>query len=302
VKLIKVIKSGFLSTFQDMGRAGYTDIGLTHSGAMDEFSYLLANSLLGDREKPCVEITFGNFEFEVMRDFSAAVCGIDGFVQINGKKEKINRTFKLKKGDIVKILPLKKGNFVYLCAKGGFDAPKKYGSCSVSVREKILSPIKNGDVLKLKNPEIIPNRYSKLSLEIDKTLELRIVFGHESELFDKKEFLDKTFFLKSINRQGAVLKGDIKPEKGDIISEGISFGSVQIPSSGDPIILLKEHQTIGGYPKIGNVLPVDCFRLSQFRGGKIRFKEITLEEAKKEIIDFYAFFKKLFFTFVEMYH
>jgi len=300
--LIKVIKSGFLSTFQDMGRAGLTDIGLSHSGVMDEFSYLLANALLGDREKPCVEITFGNFEFEVMRDFSAAVCGIDGFVEINGKKEKINRTFKLKKGDLVKILPLKKGNFVYLCAKGGFDAPKKYGSCSVSVREKILSPIKDGDVLKLKNPEVIPHRYSKLSLQTDKTLELRVIFGHQQELFNKNEFLNRTFTLKSINRQGAVLEGGIKPEKSDIISEGISFGSIQIPSSGNPIILLKEHQTIGGYPKIGNVLPVDCFKLSQFRGGEIKFKEIDLETAKKEVIDFYSFFKKLYFTFYEMYH
>ncbi|WP_459979021.1 5-oxoprolinase subunit C family protein [Nautilia lithotrophica] len=297
-----MIKSGFLSTFQDMGRAGYTDIGLTHSGVMDEFSYLLANALLGDKEKACVEITFGNFEFEVMRDFSAAVCAIDGEVEINSQKYKINRTFKLKKGDIVKIKPLKKGNFAYLCVKNGFNAPKKYGSCSVSIREKILEPIKEGDVLKLKNPQTIPNRYAKISFNIPENLELRIIFGHQKELFDTAEFLNKEFQLKSINRQGAVLKGEVNPKKGDIISEGISFGSVQVPSSGDPIVLLKEHQTIGGYPKIGNVLPLDCFRLSQFRRGKIKFKEISLEDAKKEMIEFYSFFKKLRFSFIEMYH
>jgi len=300
--LIRVIKSGFLSTVQDMGRAGYTDIGLTHSGAMDEFSYLLANALLGDKEKACVEITFGNFEFEAMRDFSAAVCGIDGEIEINSQKYKINRTFKLKKGDIVKIKPLKKGNFVYFCVKNGFDAKKKYGSCSVSVREKILEPLKDGDVLNLKAPEVIPNRYSKLSVDVPDVLELRIVLGHQKDLFNTEEFFKSEFELKSINRQGAVLKGGVKPEKGDIISEGISFGTVQVPASGDPIVLLKEHQTIGGYPKIGNVLPVDCFRLSQFRRGKIRFKEIDLESAKKEVIEFYSFFKKLRFSFVEMYH
>ncbi|WP_456479095.1 5-oxoprolinase subunit C family protein [Nautilia sp.] len=297
-----MIKSGFLSTFQDMGRAGYTDIGLTHSGAMDEFSYLLANALLGDKEKACVEITFGNFEFEAMGSFSAAVCGIEGEVEINSQKYKINRTFKFKKGDIVKIKPLKKGNFVYLCVKNGFDAPKKYGSCSVSIREKILGPVKGGNVLKLRNPETVPNRYAEISLDVPEVLELRIVFGHQKELFDTAGFLNKDYELKSINRQGAVLKGEVKPEKGDIISEGISFGTVQVPASGDPIVLLKEHQTIGGYPKIGNVLPLDCFRLAQFRNGKIRFKEISLENAKKEMIEFYSFFKKLRFSFVEMYH
>lgn len=300
--MIKVIKSGFLSTFQDMGRAGFTDIGLSHSGAMDEFSYLLANALLGDREKTCVEITFGNFEFEVLSDFSASICSVEGIVEINGNKYGLNRTFKLKKGDFVKIDPLKKGNFVYLCAKGGFDAPKKYGSASVSIREKILTPIKNADVLKLNNAETIPNRYAKLSLDIPDTLELRVVLGQQMELFDKEDFFSKEYELKSINRQGAVLKGDIKPEKGDIVSEGISFGSIQIPGGGNPIILLKEHQTIGGYPKIGNVLPIDCFKLSQFRRGKIRFKEIELEMAKKEVIEFYSFFKKLRFTFTQMYH
>ena len=300
--MIKVIKSGFLSTFQDMGRAGYTDIGLTHSGVMDEFSYLLANALLGDKEKTCIEVTFGNFEFEVMKNFSAAVCGIEGEIEINSQKFKINRTFKLKKGDIVKIKPLKKGNFVYLCVKNGFNAPKKYGSSSVSVREKILEPVRDGDILKLNNAETIPNRYAKISFNVPEVLELRIVFGHQRELFDTVEFLNKEFELKSINRQGAVLKGEIKPKKGDIISEGISFGSVQVPASGDPIVLLKEHQTIGGYPKIGNVLPLDCFKLSQFRRGKIKFKEISLEDAKKEMIEFYSFFKKLRFSFIEMYH
>ena len=302
MRVIKVLNSGFLSTFQDMGRAGYTDIGLTHSGVMDEFSYLLANALLGDREKACIEVAFGKFEFEVLSDVSAAVCAPEGEIEINGEVFKINRSFKLKKGDKVKIKPLKKGNFLYLCIKGGFDAPKKYSSASVSIREKILSPIENGDVLKANTPDVVPVRYSTIAQESGEFLNLRIIFGHQKELFDTDEFLKKDFELLRINRQGAVLKGDIKPKKGDIISEGISFGTVQISGGGNPIVLLKEHQTIGGYPKIGNVLPIDCFKLSQFRGKKIKFQEIKLEEAKKEVIDFYAFFKKLNFSFYEMYH
>jgi len=299
--LIRVLNSGFLSTFQDMGRAGFTDIGLSHSGVMDEFSYLLANALLGDKEKACIEIAFGKFEFEVMRSFSAAVCGVEGKAFINSKIFEINRTFKFKKGDYVSLVP-KKGNFLYFCAKGGFDAPKKYGSCSVSVREKILNPIQKDDILGLKSPVTVPNRYSKLVFEIPSVLKLRIVTGHQEDLFDLKSFFENEYSLKSINRQGAVLNGDIKPLKGDIVSEGVTFGTVQVPGSGNPIVLLKEHQTIGGYPKIGNVLPIDCFRLSQFRGEKIVFERICLEEAKKEMIDFYSFFKKLRFSFVEMYH
>jgi biotin-dependent carboxylase-like uncharacterized protein len=285
-----------------MGRAGYTDIGLTHSGAVDEFSYLLANALLGDREKACIEIALGNFSFEVMRDFSVAVCGVDGEVKINGKKYGINRTFKLKKGDLVEIPPLKKGNYVYLCAKGGFDAPKKYGSCSVSLREKILRPVEDGDVLKLKRSQTVPVRYAKISFEIPHTLEVRIVLGHQSELFDTDEFFQREFRFKTVNRQGALLEGSLSVKHGDIISEGISFGTVQIPANGNPIVLLKEHQTIGGYPKIGNVLPMDCFKLSQMRKGIVKFKPIELEKAKKEVIEFYSFFRKLRFSFTEMYH
>jgi len=300
--LIKVIKSGFLSTFQDMGRAGYTDIGLSHSGAMDEFSYLLANALLGDREKTCIEITFGNFMFEALRDFSVSVCGIDGDIEINSEIYRINRTFKLKKGDIVHVKPLKKGNFVYLCIKGGFNAEKRYSSSSVSIREKILTPIKDGDYLKANRAETIINRYSKFKPDVPDKLVLRVVLGHQQELFDLDKFFSSEYKLKSLNRQGAVLIGDVKPEKGDIVSEGISYGSIQIPPDGNPIVLLKEHQTIGGYPKIGNVLPVDAFRLSQFRGGSVVFKEIGLEAAKKKMIEFYAFYKKLHFSFLEMYH
>lgn len=300
--MIKVIDSGFLSTFQDMGRVGFSDVGLTHSGAMDEFSYLLANALLGDKEKACIEIVYGKFSFEVLANISISVCAPEGEIEINKKTYPINRTFKLKAGDKVNIKPLKKGNFLYLCVKGGFKAPKKYNSASVSIREGILSPIKNDDILKANTIETVPNRFSLISQGVSEEIELRVVLGYQQEYFEMDKFFKSEFVLTRINRQGAVLKGDIKPKKGDIVSEGLNFGAIQVPSNGNPIILLKEYQTIGGYPKVGSVLPIDCFKLSQHRFAKIRFKEIDLQMAKKEIIDFYAFFKKLHFSFVQMYH
>ncbi|EDM23429.1 biotin-dependent carboxyltransferase family protein [Caminibacter mediatlanticus TB-2] len=295
--MIKIIEAGFLSTIQDLGRYGFTDIGLSHSGAMDEFSYLLANALLGDKQKPCIEIsTYSKFSFQTYTDISISICGIEALVLINENEYNINRTFKLKKGDIVTIKPLK-GNFIYICFKNGIKCEKKYGSYSVSIREKILSPLKNGDEIKLQKPQIIPNRYFKQNIIINQALVLRVILGYQKDYFHINDFFNQEYELKTLNRQGAILSGKIQAKQYDIVSEGISFGAIQIPPNGNLIVLLKEHQTIGGYPKIGNVLPLDCFKLSQLKRGKVIFKEISLEEAKKEMTDFYRFFNTLLINY-----
>jgi len=295
LKAFEVINSGFLTTFQDLGRIGYLDIGVGPSGAIDEYSYKIANILLEEKNKCCLEIAFGGVRLRSFIDTSISLFGAICDVVINGKKFFSNRTFKIKKGDLIEIKPFKEGNFLYFCIKGGFKVEKFLDSCSVNLREEIGKKLENKDILFANEKGYVINKYARnLYISSQKEIILRIVFGYEDELFDKSKFLNTTFKLKTLNRQAAVLSGRVVPKKGDIISNGIAFGAVQVPKSGEPIILLKERQSIGGYPKIGSVLPLDLFKLSQLRSGStIMFKEISPEVALKEMIEYEEFVKRL---------
>ena len=185
---------------------------------------------------------------------------------------------------------------------GGFNIKKEFDSNSVTIKENFGGL--DGNILKkgvtlpffkykkfcnsFLKKEYIPNYKSELIL--------RVIFSYQEKDFKKEEkekFLNTDYFItKDFNRMAFKLKGEpIKCDKNGIISEGIAFGSIQIPKDGQPIILLKERQTIGGYPKIGVVLGIDCFKLSQAKfNTKIRFEEISYEEALKITRNFYLFF------------
>jgi len=276
--LIRVLECKTAS-FQDMGRGGYTDIGLSHSGALDEFSYLYANALLGDREKVCIE-AFGDFSFEAMRDFSFSVCGAKE-VLINLKPYRAQRSYKAKKGDTVYI----KGGLFYICAKNGFDAPKVFGSCSVSFAQKILQPLQKGDVLRLKHPQSVPVRHG-----------FEYSFDNEIRVIGECGF--KEIEIENVTREKALVKGSFENKKE--VFEGVNFSLLGV-KEGRAFIALKEYPSIDRVAKIADILPVDCFKIAK-KPGRYKVKTITLETAKKEMIEFYSFFKKLHFTYVQMYH
>jgi biotin-dependent carboxylase-like uncharacterized protein len=287
----KIILSGIFSTIQDQGRNGYKHLGITQSGAMDEYAYLWSQKLLDNKNCNALEVMVG-LKIKVQKETTISVCGADLSFSINGVSQSTWQTHNIKKGDILSFPKKLMGQRTYLAVKGGFISEKKYGSYATTLKESIGSKVKRGDILE--TATLVPNNggkafrfrtIQKFIPNYNKTLTLRLLPTYQNDYFSQEEqekfFNSEYEITMESNRMGAKLKGEIiTPHTGGIISEGIAFGSVQIPQDGQPILLLKERQTIGGYPKIGTALAIDCFRFSQLAvGDKVRFKKVSLEEA-----------------------
>ena len=295
--VFKVLNSGIFTTIQDQGRYGYAHLGVCNSGAIDEYAYLWSQTLLGEKNINALEIMVG-LKLQATTTINISITGADLDFKINGISFPIWQTHTIKEGDILTFNKRVSGQRAYLAIKGGFDAIKKYGSYSTTLKEGIGFRLQRGDSLKslkLKppiqkahnpifkvQPKYIPN--------YEKPLILRVIIGYQESHFsqeDKREFFNTEYELTlQSDRMGFRLKGNpIKADIDGIISEGIAFGSIQIPKDGQPIILLKERQTIGGYPKIGTVSAEDCFRLAQKAiGSRVKFKVISIKELESKII------------------
>lgn len=298
---LEVLNSPILSTIQDKGRFSYSNIGLCNSGVMDEYAYFIANIMLkNELNTNIIEISFSNVEFKIQEDTTICVTGAKCDFFIDGEKKDIWQTHNVRKGTILKIGKILGGLRVYLAVKNGFKIRKEFGSYSTTLKEKIGGI--NGD--KLKKKDVLPYEkyFQNYNVRLKKEyipsypeiLTLRVILSYQDDLFSEKE---KNTFFTSIyevsndsNRMGVKLKGNkISCEIDGIISEGIAYGSIQIPSDGQPIILLKDRQTIGGYPKIGTVLSIDCFKLAQAKpNSKIKFVPLDLCEAQKKVKKFYS--------------
>ena len=300
----KIISSGIFTTLQDQGRYGYNHLGITHSGVMDEYAYLWGQKLLGNKSHNALEVMVG-LKLEATDSMVISVCGADLNFQINGVSQSIWQTHNIQKGDVLSFLKRLSGQRAYLAVKGGFISEKKYGSYATTLKENIGSKVNRGDILETET--LVPNNGGKAFRfrtvqefipKYTKTLTLRLLPSYQNDYFsieEQEKFFNSEYVITmESNRMGAKLKGMvITPSKGGIISDGIAFGSVQIPQDGQPILLLKERQTIGGYPKIGSVLAIDCFKFSQLAvGDKVRFEKIDWEEAREKMLKFYGIFRE----------
>lgn len=298
MKGFKVLKAGIFSTLQDQGRYGYNHFGITHSGAMDEYAYLWGQKLLNNQNGNAIEVMVGlNLKVEIAT--TIAISGADLDFKINDTKEAIWQTHFVQKGDVLSFNKRISGQRAYLCVKNGFQVQEAYGSHSTTLKENIGQKLQKDDVLVYHTSKKIETKrvQKKYLPNYNEPLTLRVLPSYQNDYFSKEE--QKKFFNSNYeitlesDRMGAKLKGEsIHPSKGGIISEGISFGSIQIPADGQPILLLKERQTIGGYPKIGTVLAIDCFKFSQLSvGDKVRFEKIDLKVAREKSLRFYDFFE-----------
>ncbi len=300
MKIFKVLNKGVLSTFQDLGRFGFEDVGITNSGASDELSYILSNKLLRNSlNSTSIELTLGKLKLQSLSNTRVCISGADTRAKLNGKILKNWSCFPVKKDDILEFGYAIDGQITYISVEGGFEAKKIFGSSSVNIKEDIGLAIKKDDILRATistnrqksyyNQKFVPRIGTK-------KLILRFVSSYQEELFDKKFFLRANFKVSNrYNKMGYQLEGDkIIPKKEQFISEAIAFGAIQITNKGNPIILLKNRQTIGGYLKIGTVLPMDCFRLSQCGANtSISFKEIEIKKARNLTKNFYNKLKYL---------
>lgn len=301
---LKILNGGLQTSIQDAGRVGVSDIGLTQAGAMDELAFGYVQMLLGNAfNTAAIEIALGGLSFEVKGYVCMALGGADMGCTINGKAAKMWRTYNLKDGDIVSFGFAQQGHFAYVGVVDGFQTPKLYGSYSTSTKEGLGGvdgrKLAVGDFLACKTSVLRDVRHLKESFipTYPDEVTLRLVLGYQEALFDREQqekFFATTYTYKGEgDRMGYRLSGEkIVPQVNGILSEPICYGAVQIPSHGEPIVLLKERQTIGGYPKIGSVLGLDCFKLAQVKsGGRVRFEAISQQKAQAEAQAFYRFFK-----------
>ena len=299
----EVIRAGIFTTIQDKGRFSFTHLGVTNSGFMDEYAAYAANKLLDNSlDTNLLEIAFSNVELKTTKNTTISITGAYCDFFINDEFKKTWQAHNIKEGDILKIGKIHQGQRVYFCVKDGFSIPKEFGSNSTTIKESLgginALQLKNGDILPFRASfKTFEQRWHRDNLPVyKKELTLRVILSYQEESFSKEEkekFFNSEYEVTSdFNRMACKLKGTpISSSLDGIISEAITFGSIQIPKDGQPIILLKERQTIGGYPKIGSVLSIDCFKLAQMKiGSKIRFKEISIKEAQKKLKQFYASF------------
>jgi len=296
----EVITSGIQATIQDLGRIGLADIGVSSAGALDEFAFHQANKLLDNKYGTnMLEIAFGGVKLKAKGSTTVVLTGAKIDATINDKTIEIWKTYRINEGDILSLGFATSGTRNYLAVKNGFEIKKEYGSCSVNIKEKLGGkPLHVKQFLPFICSKFIHNRklINKYQPDYDKLLTLRVVAGYQWDTFEEKErkkFFNSSYKVTAQNdRMGYRLSGEkITSTCKGIVSEPIAYGSVQIPAHGEPIVLLKERQTIGGYPKIGSVIPVDCFRLAQTKQDvEVKFELIGLDDAREICQEFYKEF------------
>lgn len=292
------------TTLQDLGRRRFQHLGYSQGGAADEHAFMWANKLLHNPENtPCFEIMFSGAEFVFSSPTQISVAGAASDITINGVRHDGWQSFNLDFDSHVKISQPKAGLYTYIAVKDGLDIlPSPTGYATVS-REKsgfnLGAPFSHGEHLPYTASEnrnfINKSVPPKFIPDYRQPLKLGFIPGFQIDDFDDEQidnFLDQTFTIEhNSNKMGYRLSCSTITHAITIPSEGIPLGSIQLPPDGHPIILLKDRQTIGGYPKLGTVAQIDCFKLSQKRPGeKIQFYIQSLGQATQELQRFYRFF------------
>lgn len=289
---LKIINPGLFTTVQDLGRYGYESYGFTPAGVMDYESYYLANALLGnDYNCGVLELTLYGITFEVLHSTSMSSAGAEMELTINEEPFDTGTAVNLVKGDIVKFGGVKKGARTYIAFSGGLDLPKELGSYSTHTRSKMGGykgrVLKAGDILPVKG-KTVEHNFPVITKVLTEDTEIRFIPGQQNDRFDsvnKRIFTESEYTLtKDSDRMGCRLEGPAveSADDDDILSEPTQFGSIQVPKNGQPIVLLADRQTAGGYKKIGTVAKVDLPKIAQKKPGeKITFSEVSVDEASQ---------------------
>ncbi|WP_029266274.1 5-oxoprolinase subunit C family protein [Virgibacillus alimentarius] len=292
--ILHVLKPGVYTTFQDMGRIGYQRYGVPVSGAMDPFALQVANILVGNkRNTACLEVTLVGPKLEVRSPITVAITGADLEPKVNGQNKEMWTSFHLKKGDILTFDSHKSGVRAYIAVAGGFEAPAFFGSKSTDMKSGFGTALTKNDTLK-GFPQKVK---SSVGVKKDfipvykKSIDVAVVKGPHTDAFTKKG-IENFFHTKHIveansNRMGYRLKSEkigLKKDI-DIWSDAVPPGGIQVPPNGQPIILMAERQTTGGYPRIGTVVSTDLEKLAQLiPQGEITFHSVSVDEAQKRAV------------------
>lgn len=306
---IRVLKPGMLTTVQDLGRVGYQSQGFSVAGVMDVRSFKIANLLVDNPEnEPVLEFTLIGPTLEFTSDTIIAITGGNFNPTINGELAPMYTAIYMHRGDVLKFGSAITGSRGYISFSSYLKVPTVMGSRCTNMKSS-LGGFKGR---KLQTDDFILFRIKRRYLPyfLSRTLTpddmdqqqvtLRVVMGPQDSAFTREgiqTFLSSTYTVTNeFDRMGCRLDGPYIASKNgsDIISDGICFGSVQVPSHGKPIVLLADRQTTGGYAKIATVASVDIPKLVQRKtDDKIRFKAITVYEAQKLLLEETAEFDRM---------
>ena len=299
----EILRSGTNSSIQDKGRNHLYHIGITLSGAMDQRIFSISNALVNNNpnegviefayQGPLLKLKNGSVNFAITGNVSFNILRKNSIIE----EGKCFQSYFLEKEDKIDIIYTKDSVFGYLAIEGGFKIEKVWGSYSVNTKAKIGpnngEKFSVGDKIYINKSEA--KNFIKKKIEYKKSVEtsIRTTKGTNFDYFSeeaKNKFFNEEYQVTNLSdRMGMRLEG---PKLENIVntnikSEGIVKGVVQVPADGNPIILLSDHGTIGGYPKIAVVISADLDRVAQLSPGtKIKFKEVTLVEAENLFKDY----------------
>jgi antagonist of KipI len=303
MSLIEVRAPGLLTTVQDLGREGFGSMGVSPSGAADAVALRVGNRLAGNAQGLAgLEMTLLGGTFFFREAAVAALTGSDFAPALDNRRVETWSSVEIRAGQTLQLGPTRAGARCYLCVRGGIDVKLFLGSASTHLLSGIGGfegrALRKGDVLKVGRAIEAFRTFRKRNLA-RRALEklaprkvLRVTAGPQSDWFSKEE--QKMFYAgtyrvtEESNRMGLRLEGAAiaSAPGGEMISEGVSLGAVQITASGLPIILFVEQQTTGGYPKIANVISADMSSLGQLRPrDEIRFELVEMETARALLVE-----------------
>ena len=295
MKVIQVPAPGLLTTVQDLGREGFGPMGVSPSGAADTISLRIGNRLVGNKEGAAgLEMTLLGGRFGFPEGAALALTGSDFGATLDAVPIQPWTSVEVKRGQTLNVGPTRSGARCYLCVQGGIEVTPLLGSASTHLLSGLGGhegrALRKGDVLKIGDAGG-PHRKRMVAANAFKELSprkiLRVTPGPQSDWFpeaSQRIFYSNVYRVaEESNRMGLRLEGAPLREgaDGEMISEGVSLGAVQIAAGGLPIILFVEQQTTGGYPKIANVISADLSSLGQLRPrDEVRFERVDLETAR----------------------
>ena len=298
----RVLKGGLLTTVQDMGRTGFQSQGFGVGGVMDRRSFRIANLLLDNPEnEAALECTLIGPTLEFTSPMIIALAGGDFRPELNDEPVKMYTALYVKKGDVLRVGSARTGRTCYIAFSNYLSVPVVLGSRSTNLK----CGIGGFKGRKLEAGDYIETRITRrqyLPFFLSRTLPLhdfdsdsaaiRVVMGPQEDRFSRKgleTFLQNDYTVSAdFDRMGVRLDGPFIESKtgSDIISDGIAYGAIQVPSHGKPIILLSDRQTTGGYAKIATVASVDIPKLAQRRtGDRVRFTPISVQQAQQLLFE-----------------
>ncbi|CAN5304879.1 5-oxoprolinase subunit PxpC [soil metagenome] len=276
---LRILNPGLHTLLVDFGRPGSRSLGVPVGGAADRFSLAIANGLVGNPPAtPGIEINLSGPSFQSESTLHAVVWGASFDVYRNERPLVAGYSFNLSPGDNLRIGGTRQGARGYFCVRGGFEAPVSLASKSA------LVPLQAGDTLIVESSSARSRAVNGKWLWNEEPGVLRILPGAQSAWFSAEEFCGQSYQVEpASNRMGLRLRGQaLTQTPREIVSEPVCPGTVQVTRDGQCIVLGVDGQTIGGYPKIAQVISADIDKLGQLRAGeKLAFRSVSLEDAEK---------------------